>query len=189
MSKCRYDKDLPLLMQAEDLHFVQVLRPTSGKSDAARSKPAVSPLLELPDDRFAQLMGIEEALPGGTVGVCNLREPLKVEPDGLAARPTGAPDAWIDGRATTSWDFPIWAVLLGRLDSVEVLNSQFGREAMQPPLTGEKPYDKTRYVPPLGIGRWSQQVYFHLLNCGLRLPPSAGSGSGGNNNPPGYPRM
>ncbi len=184
----RYDKDLPLLMQAEDLHFVQALRPTSGKSDAARSKPAMNPLLDLADDRFAQLMGMDEALPGGALGLCNLRAALKNEPDGLAARPTGAPEAWIDGRATTSWDFPIWAAL-GRLDSVEVLNSQFGREAMLPPLAGERPYDKTRYVPPLGIGRWSQQVYFQLLNCGLRLPPSAGSGSGATPNPPGYPRM
>jgi hypothetical protein len=32
-------------------------------------------------------------------------------------------------------------------------------------------------------------VYYQLLNCGLRLPPSAGSGSGLNNNPVGYNRM
>ena len=35
---------------------------------------------------------------------------------------------------------------------------------------------------------WSQFVYFQLLNCGLRIPPSAGSGSGAAPNPVGYNR-
>ena len=33
------------------------------------------------------------------------------------------------------------------------------------------------------------KIYFHLLECGLRIPPSAGSGSGLTPNPPGYNRM
>ncbi|MFM9068261.1 MAG: CehA/McbA family metallohydrolase, partial [Planctomycetota bacterium] len=32
-------------------------------------------------------------------------------------------------------------------------------------------------------------IYYHLLNCGLRLPPTAGSGSGEAPNPVGYNRV
>jgi hypothetical protein len=36
---------------------------------------------------------------------------------------------------------------------------------------------------------WSQEIYYHALNCGLRLPPSAGSASGVLPNPVGYNRV
>ena len=43
--------------------------------------------------------------------------------------------------------------------------------------------------PRSGNGYWSQEIYYHLLNCGLRLPPSAGSASGVLPNPVGYNRV
>jgi hypothetical protein len=52
-----------------------------------------------------------------------------------------------------------------------------------------KPRDTVRLPPPLGNGYWSQEIYYHLLNCGLRLPPSAGSASGVLPNPVGYNRV
>src|SRR5262249_39204074 len=36
---------------------------------------------------------------------------------------------------------------------------------------------------------WTQELYYHILNCGLRLPPSAGSASGVLPNPVGYNRV
>src|SRR6185503_5613712 len=52
-----------------------------------------------------------------------------------------------------------------------------------------KARDKTLYPSPLGNGRWTQDIYFHLLNSGLRVPPSAGSASGVLPNPVGYNRV
>jgi hypothetical protein len=52
-----------------------------------------------------------------------------------------------------------------------------------------KPRDLHRLPPPLGNGFWSQEIYYHILNCGLRLPPSAGSASGVLPNPVGYNRV
>ena len=40
-----------------------------------------------------------------------------------------------------------------------------------------------------GLGRWTETVYYNLLNCGLRIPPTAGSGSGVAPNPVGYNRI
>ena len=36
---------------------------------------------------------------------------------------------------------------------------------------------------------WSMEVYYHLLNCGFRLPVSAGSASGVKASPLGYNRV
>jgi len=43
--------------------------------------------------------------------------------------------------------------------------------------------------PPRGNGFWSQEIYYHVLNCGLPIPPSAGSTSGVLPNPLGYNRV
>jgi hypothetical protein len=51
-----------------------------------------------------------------------------------------------------------------------------------------RPRDVGRLPPPRGNGYWTQEIYYHLLNCGLRLPPSAGSASGVLPNPVGYNR-
>jgi len=52
-----------------------------------------------------------------------------------------------------------------------------------------KPRDKSKYPDPHGNARWSLDIYYHLLNCGVRLPPSAGSASGVLPNPVGYNRV
>jgi hypothetical protein len=46
-----------------------------------------------------------------------------------------------------------------------------------------------RLPPPRGNGFWTQEIYYHILNCGLRIPPSAGSASGVLPNPVGYNRV
>src|SRR4029450_5381814 len=40
-----------------------------------------------------------------------------------------------------------------------------------------------------GMPLWSMEVYYHLLNCGFRLPVSAGSASGVKASPLGYNRV
>ncbi len=52
-----------------------------------------------------------------------------------------------------------------------------------------KPRDAKFYPAPHGNGRWSQDIYYHALNCGLRLAPSAGSAAGVLPNPVGYNRV
>ena len=41
-----------------------------------------------------------------------------------------------------------------------------------------KTRDRKRYSSHNGNAEWSQEIYFRLLDCGLRIPPTAGSGSG-----------
>jgi hypothetical protein len=48
--------------------------------------------------------------------------------------------------------------------------------------------DREKFPGPHGNGLWTQEIYYHLLECGVRLPPSAGSASGVLPNPVGYNR-
>jgi hypothetical protein len=106
----------------------------------------------------------------------------------LAARALAGEEAWIDAQRAYSWDLPLWAAA-GQLDSVQLLNGNLARTSAVDNEAGGKPRNSLLYPAPTGNGRWSEKIYYDLLNCGLRIPPSAGSGSGTTGNPLGYNRM
>ena len=77
----------------------------------------------------------------------------------------------------------------GQVDSIGLANNHMCRDTMYESEAWGKPRVVERYPAPLGNGYWSQEIYYHLLNCGLRIPPSAGSASGVLPNPVGYNRV
>jgi hypothetical protein len=76
-----------------------------------------------------------------------------------------------------SWDLPL-RVAANNLDSVQVAHRHLLRDGVVDHEADGRPRDRSTYSGVLGNGYWSTDIYYHLLNCGLRLPPSAGSGSG-----------
>jgi hypothetical protein len=86
------------------------------------------------------------------------------------------------------WDVPIW-LASGQCDSVGLANNHMCRDQMYESEAWGKPRDTERLPSPRGNGFWTQEIYYHILNCGLRLPPSAGSASGVLPNPVGYNRV
>lgn len=99
-----------------------------------------------------------------------------------------ATDPHADAARPFSWDLPVW-VASRRLDSVAIAHSHLQRDGMLTHEAGGFPRDSAFYPNPHGIARWSLDIYSKLLDCGLRLPPSAGSGSGWAPNPVGYNRV
>jgi hypothetical protein len=191
----RPDKDLPLLMQAEDLHVAPLTTFSNAKSEWSKRALPAKPLIATEGNRYYHLLAGEDATPGGLLAYLQLREPFDLKslsaesPLDHVADARRQEGAWIDIRSDSAWDLPVW-VALGKVDSIEVIDRQFVRDGgAAPPMPGDRPRDKQQFPPPSGIGRWSQKVYFHLLNCGLRIPPSAGSGSGVSTNPAGYNRV
>ena len=89
-----------------------------------------------------------------------------------------------------AWDLPVW-VAHQAIDSVCVLHPSLQRDADERPKEDGKgkPRDLQKYGGGDGVGLWSRDIYYQLLNCGLRIPPSAASGSGTTDNPPGYNRV
>jgi hypothetical protein len=143
--------------------------------------------------RYAQM----DARGGGQLLFCNLRTPVLLGAAGaekenrtaldLVLQAREQPGAWIDAARAFSWDLPMW-IAHGMVDSIELANSHLARSSVQADEAGGKPRDKQAYPNPTGIGRWNAAIYYHVLNCGLRIPPSAGSGSGDAPNPVGYNR-
>jgi hypothetical protein len=51
------------------------------------------------------------------------------------------------------------------------------------------PHDNPEYQTPLGFAHWMLDLYYSFLNCGFRIPVSAGSASGVMTSWPGYERV
>jgi len=86
------------------------------------------------------------------------------------------------------WDVPVW-LASGQVDTLGIANNHMCRSTVYPSEAWGKPRDASRLPAPLGNGYWTQEIYYHVLNCGLRIPPSAGSASGVLPNPVGYNRV
>src|SRR5262249_42713342 len=85
------------------------------------------------------------------------------------------------------WDVPMWiANDIGH--TIGIANNHQHRSGMMDNEAWGRARDRAAFPGPAGNGLWTQQIYYHVLNCGLRLPPSAGSASGVLPNPVGYNR-
>jgi hypothetical protein len=98
------------------------------------------------------------------------------------------PKVWIDIEKPFWWDVPVW-LASGEMNSIGTANNHMCRNQMYEDEAWGKPRDELRLPKPRGNGYWTQEIYYHMLNCGLRLPPSAGSASGVLPNPVGYNRV
>ncbi len=86
-------------------------------------------------------------------------------------------------------DVPIW-LASGHIDSIQLLGSHLTYDGQrQTPVEPLVDPDPGRFRGPLAGGRLVEYLYWQMLECGLRIPPSAGSGFGKNGSPLGYNRV
>jgi hypothetical protein len=97
-------------------------------------------------------------------------------------------DVWIDIEKPFWWDVALW-LTTGKMNSIGLANNHMCRDRMYETEAWGKPRFVERLPAPHGNGLWTQEIYYHVLNAGLRLPPSAGSASGVLPNPVGYNRV
>jgi hypothetical protein len=188
--------DVPLLMQAEDLHFAPVITWWNKRNLWSGREIPRSTLVHLPERQFYDVMAGEDEREGGALLYFGLKQPLLISD---AEREYPSPmkylrearehaGAHVDIEKPFWWDVPVW-VASGQTDTIGIVNNHMARSRMYPGEAWGKPRDKTRLPEPHGNGYWTQEIYYHLLNCGLRMPPSAGSASGVLPNPVGYNRV
>lgn len=91
-------------------------------------------------------------------------------------------------RTPYAWNLPVW-LSKNELDAISLIHRQSLRDAAVDNEDDGRARDKTFFPGPHGNGRWSEAIYYHALNCGLRIPPVAGSGSGANDSPVGTNRV
>lgn len=189
-------QDIQLLMQADDLHVVPLQTWWNAHAQPSLPRTAEKLLLRFDDNCFAQLMGGAQSRPGGSLIYCNLSAPLSLGSEEAEYPPMTtyvkkarqSEGAWIDATRPYWWDLPAW-VAHREVDSIQVLNGNVCRNRMINQETGGKARDLASFGGPWGNAQWSQEIYFHLLNCGLRIPLTAGSGSGVAPNAIGYNRL
>jgi hypothetical protein len=197
-------KDIELLMRAEDLHVAPVITWWNGKGPWASQPLPTAPLVRFDGNRFYHLLGGEDERGGGALLYFHLPAPLELSgakrefPPSLRflqeakrqpAPPTnGATPVWAEIEKPFWWDTPVW-LASGLADSVGIAHNHLQRGGMLDNEAWGRGRDRAQYPPAWGNGLWTQDIYYHILNTGFRLPPSAGSASGVLPNPVGYNRV
>jgi hypothetical protein len=188
---------IELLMQAEDLHVAPVITWWNGRNEWANKPVPADRLVRFDSNRFYHVMAGEDEREGGALLYFGLQKPL---PIATRSREYPSPmkfvedalrvDAgvWIDIEKPFWWDVPAW-LATGKMRSIGLANNHMCRDRMYEDEAWGKPRSVQSMPPPLGNGYWTQEIYYHVLNAGLRVPPSAGSASGVLPNPVGYNRV
>lgn len=187
--------DVELLMRAEDLHVAVVITWWNDRNVWTDRDPPEQTIVRFDDDRLYDLLGGEDERGGGALLYSGLRARLPIAGSKrewpasskflAAGKQAGA---WVDAEKPFWWDFPLW-LSTGQLDSVGIANNHMHRGGVYNGEAWGRPRNREEFPEPRGNGLWSQTIYYHALNCGFRLPPSAGSASGVLPNPVGYNRM
>ena len=188
--------DVPLLMRAEDLHVAPVITWWNNRNLWKDRRPPRQTLVRFDGNRFYDVMAGEDEREGGALLFFGLKTPLAItgstreypSPMKFVAAARRHKGVWIDVEKPFWWDVPVW-LASGRVDSIGLANNHMCRSRMYEDEAWGRPRDAKRLPSPRGNGYWSQEIYYHILNCGLRLPPSAGSASGVLPNPVGYNRV
>ena len=189
-------QDIPLLMQAEDLHVAPVITWWNNQNQWANQKPPDPLLVKFDSNRYFHVMGGEDEREGGALLFFNPPHPLPItgadrefpSPMTFVDQARKQQGVWIDIEKPFWWDVPVW-LASGQVDSIGLANNHMCRSQMYENEAWGKPRDAQRLPSPRGNGLWTQEIYYQILNCGLRIPPSAGSASGVLPNPVGYNRV
>jgi hypothetical protein len=200
----RPERDLQLLMRGDDVHVVPLVTWSNKKNPWAKQALPKSAVTQFDGTCLESLLGGELVAPGGTFHLFKLAGPVSLTTEPLPKDLENALGSlpwlplvekarqeqtiWVDAAAFFARDLPIW-IAAREIDSIQLANRHLLRDGIVDNEAGGWPRDLTAFAKPHGNGRWSQEIYYHLLNCGLRIPPTAGSGSGANDNPVGYNRV
>jgi hypothetical protein len=190
-------EEIEQLLRAEDLDFAPVITWWNNRNTWEGKAIPADIIRPLDDNRVYTIMAGEDEREGGALLYFGLSSPLAIATDDrefpspmqfVADAKKRDPNVWIDIEKPFWWDVPVW-LASGEMNSIGIANNHMCRSQMHPSEAWGKPRDQKRLPAPRGNGFWSQEIYYHMLNCGLRLPPSAGSASGVLPNPVGYNRV
>lgn len=183
---------LPLRMASEDLHVAAVTEDVPAKPIPKRGKDR--PLTHAPswirhDVTFAQGLayyGLDQ----------QTAESLQAEPDALDGLPFLIAAANADQETPVkiaienpfSWQLPIW-LASGKVDGYFVLGDWLRLDRQVLTIKEGPVPDYFAIREATQVGRYGEQIYRHLLDCGIRLVPLAGGGDQSTDLPVGYNRM
>jgi hypothetical protein len=196
----RRPEEMPLLLLAEDLNVAPTLSDWVWEDRQRSAPPQTSHAIREADSKhvFSVLDKEVERLKGGpgAVDLIGLRSPIPF--DGYLLYPTNdvfakqarAQGGWVDAEKIV-WRDAAALVALGHVDFAGIVYNHFNRQDVETETDswGMIPKSRPEYRTAAGMPLWAMDVYYRFLNCGFRLPVSAGSASGVKAAPLGYNRV
>jgi hypothetical protein len=196
----RRPEEMPLLLLAEDLNVAPTLTDWVWDDRQRSTPPDTTDAVREADSThvFSVLDKEVERLKDGpgAVDLVGLRSPILF--DGYLLHPTNevfakqarAQGGWVDAEKIV-WRDAAALVALGQIDFAGIVYNHFNRQdvEMETDSWGMIPKSRPEYNTPAGMPLWAMEVYYRFLNCGFRLPVSAGSASGVKAAPLGYNRV
>ena len=196
----RRPEDMPLLLLAENLNLAPTLSDWVW-DDRQRSTPprTNNAIVELDSTHVFSVLDkeVERLKDGpGAVNLLGLRSPIPftgylLHPtNDVFARQAHAQGGWVDAEKIV-WRDTAALVALGHIDFAGIVYNHFNRQdvEIETDAWGMIPKSRPEYKTPSGMPLWAMDVYYRFLNCGFRLPVSAGSASGVKAAPLGYARV
>lgn len=195
----RSPDEMPLLARAEDLNVAPVITRHVGSGRPVKSAFPSTNLLAVDSKHFVSVQNqeVERLVTGhGAVVLLNTPQPVEANPSDLFpldvefCRQARRQGGFVDGEK------PIWKnvpvnLAFGALDSIGVVNNHFHPRAviLDAEKYGAMERGASSYETIEGFARWMIDLYYSFLNCGFRIPVSAGSASGVMPSWPGYERV
>ncbi len=187
---------LDQLLRAEGLHVLPMVTWSNVRGKSLRRLPTSEAEMASAGGRFYSLTAGRDARKGGALLFFRLQSPLDLSQAADAYPPSSQSlvmakqqaAAHVAAEAPFWWDFPVW-LASRRLDSVVIAGSHLQRDGVQDDEAWGRARNRLLFPPPHGNGRWAEVIYYRVLESGLRIPPSAASGSGVAPNPVGYNRV
>ncbi|MEZ6089286.1 MAG: CehA/McbA family metallohydrolase, partial [Pirellulaceae bacterium] len=180
---------------AEDLDFAPVIG--WWNSPAPNAVAAEQTDFRFGDNRIYCTGAGEDERAGGALLYCGLKRPLDLSVQSrefpspmhfVRQAHEQNPNVWIDVEKPFWWDVPTW-LAVAKPDSIGIAHNHMHRGGVLDNEAWGNPRDREQFPGVQGNGLWTQEIYYHILNCGMRIPPSAGSASGVLPNPVGYNRV
>jgi hypothetical protein len=196
----RSPDDMPLIARAEDLNVSPVITRHVGGPNRPGNEPFPATDRVVVDATHVVSLHNQEVerLFAGHGAIVLLNAPHAVDAPRFDLFPMDLDycrQARRDG-AFIDAEKPIWKnvpvnVAFGMVDAMGVVNNHFHPADVL--ADGEKygslPQDKPIYKTAEGFAQWVLDLYYSFLNCGFRIPVSAGSASGVMTSWPGYERV
>ena len=196
----RSPDDMPLIARAEDLNISPLItRHVGGPNRPGNQSFPARDLILIDATHIVSLHNqeVERLVAGhGAVDLLNAPKPVVAPRFDLFpmdldyCREARRDGAFIDAEK------PIWKnvpvnVAFGVVDAIGVVNNHFHPDDVWTDAEkyGSMPQDQPVYRTPAGFAQWIMDLYYSFLNCGFRIPVSAGSASGVMTSWPGYERV
>jgi hypothetical protein len=192
--------EIPTLLLAEDMNLAPTLADWVWEDSQRGQAPVTNDAIRSVDARHAYSVldkEVERLMEGpGAVNLLGLRSAIPFA--GYRLHPTNAvfteaahrQGGYVDAEKIVWRDVPV-LVALGQVDFAGIVYNHFNRQDVEfeTDRWGMIPKWRPEFGTVAGMPLWAMEVYYHFLNCGFRLPASAGSASGVKAAPLGYNRV